>query len=50
MRLQKKWRTIRTTFLEASENVLGFKEKNKKDCLTQQTWERSENEKGLKTR
>ena len=28
--IQEKWRKIRTTFTEASEKVLGFKEKNKK--------------------
>ena len=39
--VEEKWRKIRTAFLETSENVLGFKEKkNKKDWMTQQTWER----------
>jgi hemerythrin superfamily protein len=28
--IYEKWRKIRTTFTEASEKVLGFKEKNKK--------------------
>jgi hypothetical protein len=35
--IEEKWRKIRTAFTEASENVLGFKEKNKKDWMTQQT-------------
>jgi hypothetical protein len=29
--IKEKWRKIRTAFTEASENVFGFKEKNKKD-------------------
>jgi hypothetical protein len=33
-------RKIRTTFSETSEKALGFKEKNKKDWLNQQTWEK----------
>ena len=38
--IEEKWRKIRTTFSETSEKLLGFKEKNKRDCLTQQTWEK----------
>ena len=33
------WRKTQTAFVETSENVLGFKERNKKDWMTQQTWE-----------
>ena len=43
--IEDKWRKIRTIFTETSEKVLGFKEKNKKDWMTQQTGKRSENEK-----
>ena len=28
--MEEKWRKIRTTFTEASEKVLGFKEKNER--------------------
>jgi len=45
---EEKWRKIRTTFSEASEKVLGFKEKNKKDWLTQQTWEKIGEQKKVK--
>ena len=45
---EEKWRKIRTTFSEASEKVLGFKEKNKKDWLTQQTWEKIREQKKVK--
>ena len=38
--VEEKWRKIRTTFTEPREKVLGFKEKNKKDWMTQQTWEK----------
>jgi len=38
--IEEKWRKIPNTFTEASEKVLGFKEKNKKDWMTQQTWEK----------
>jgi hypothetical protein len=34
----EKRRKIQTAFTEASENVLGFNEKNKKEQMTQQTW------------
>ena len=33
--VEEKWRKIQTAFLETSENVLGFKEKNKKDRMIQ---------------
>jgi len=38
--IEEKWRKIRTVFTETSDSVLGFKEKNKKDSMTQQTWEK----------
>jgi hypothetical protein len=43
-----KWRKIRTTFTEASEKVLGFKEKNKQDWMTQQTWKKIRERKRIK--
>ena len=46
--IEEKWREIRTTFTEASEKVLGFKEKNKKDWMTQQTWEKIRERKRVK--
>ena len=41
-------RKIRTAFVETSENVLGFKERNKKDWMTQQTWEKIRERKNVK--
>ena len=41
-------RKIRTIFTETSEKVLSFKEKNKKDWMTQQTWERIRERKKVK--
>jgi stage III sporulation protein SpoIIIAA len=38
--IEETWRKIQTIFSETSEKVFGFKEKNKKDWLTQQTWEK----------
>ena len=35
--IKEKWRKIRATFTETSEKVLGYKEKSKKDWMTQQT-------------
>ena len=46
--IEENWRKIQIAFPEASENVLGFKKNNKKDWMTQQTWERLENERLLK--
>jgi hypothetical protein len=46
--VEEKWRKIRTAFTEASKNVLGFKGKNKKDWLTQQTWEKIRERKNVK--
>jgi hypothetical protein len=46
--IEEKWRKIRTTFTEASEKVLGFKEKNKKDWMTEQTWEKIRERKRIK--
>ena len=34
---EENWRKIRTTFTETSEKVMGYKEKNKKDWMAQQT-------------
>ena len=48
--IEEKWRKIRTTFTEVSEKVLGYKEKSKKDWMTQQTWEKIGERKGLKKR
>jgi hypothetical protein len=45
---EEKWRKIQTAFTEASENVLGFKENNKKDWMTQQTWEEIREWKNIK--
>ena len=41
-------RKIRTAFVETRENVLGFKERNKKDWMTQQTWEKIRERKNVK--
>jgi len=38
--IEEKWRKIRIAFTEASDSVLGLKEKSKKDWMTQQTWEK----------
>jgi len=46
--IEEKWRKIRTIFTETSEKVLGFKEKNKKDWMTQQTWEKIRERKKVK--
>ena len=46
--IEEKWRTIQTIFTETSEKVLGFKEKNKKDWMTQQTWEKIKERKKVK--
>jgi hypothetical protein len=46
--IKEEWRKIQTAFTEASENVLGFKEKNKKDWMTQQTWEKVRDWKNVK--
>ena len=46
--IDEKWRKIQTIFKEASEKVLGFKEKNKKDWMTQQTWEEIRERKRVK--
>jgi hypothetical protein len=46
--IKEKWRKIQTAFTEASENVLDFKEKNKKDWMTQQTWEKIRGRKNVK--
>jgi hypothetical protein len=43
-----KWRTIQTAFTEASDSALGFKEKNKKDWMTQQTLEKIRERKNVK--
>jgi hypothetical protein len=36
--IEEKCRKIRIAFRDASDSVFGFKEKNKKDWMTQQTW------------
>jgi hypothetical protein len=46
--IEETWRKSQTTFPETSEKVLGFKEKNKKDWLTQQTWEKIRERKKVK--
>ena len=46
--IEEKCRNIRTSFTEASQKVLGFKEKNKKDWMTQQTWEKIRERKKVK--
>ena len=46
--VEETWRKIRTAFVETSENVLGFKERNKKDWMTQQTWEKIRERKNVK--
>ena len=46
--IEEKWRKIQTTFTEASEKVLGFKEKNKNDWMTRQTWEKVRERKRVK--
>ena len=46
--IEEKWRTIPTTFTETSEKVLGYKEKSKKDWITQQTWEKIRERKRIK--
>ena len=46
--IEDKWRKIQTIFTETSEKVLGFKEKNKKDWMTQQTWEKIREGKKIK--
>jgi hypothetical protein len=43
--MEEKWRKIRTTFTEASEKVLGYKEKGKKEWMTQQTWGKDQGKK-----
>jgi hypothetical protein len=46
--VKEKWKKIRTAFLETSENVLGFKEKNQKDWMTPHTWEKIRERKKVK--
>lgn len=46
--IEEKLRNIRIAFTEASDSVLGFKEKNKIDWMTQQTWEKIRGERILK--
>jgi hypothetical protein len=46
--IEEKWRKIGTIFTETSEKVLGFKEKNKKNWMTQQTWEKIRERKRVK--
>ena len=46
--IEEKWRKIRTAFREVSEKVLGYKEKSKKDWMTQQTWEKIGERKRIK--
>jgi len=46
--IEEKWRKIGTTFIETSEKVLGYKEKSKKDWMTQQTWEKIRERKRIK--
>ena len=46
--VEETWRKTRTTFVETNENVLGFKERNKKDWMVQQTWEKIREWKNVK--
>ena len=46
--VEETWRKTRTTFVETNENVLGFKERNKKDWMTQQIWEKIRERKNVK--
>jgi len=38
--IEGKWRKIQIAFTETSDSVLGFKGKNKKNWMNQQTWEK----------
>lgn len=46
--IEENWRKIQTAFTEPSDSVLGFKEKNKKDWMTQQTLEKIRERKNVK--
>jgi hypothetical protein len=46
--IEENWRKIQTAFTEASDRVLGFKKKIKKDWMTQQTLEKIREWKNVK--
>ena len=45
-----KWDTIKKTYVDVATKVLGHKKKNHKEWLTQETWEKIEEWKQLKTK
>jgi hypothetical protein len=48
--IERKWREIKDTFLETSGKWIGFKNKLKKNWMSEETWEATEKRKNLKAK
>jgi hypothetical protein len=48
--IERKWREIKDIFLETSEKTSGFKNKLKKDWMSEETWEETEKRRNLKAK
>jgi hypothetical protein len=48
--IERKWREIRDIFLETSEKMIGFKNKLRKDWMSEEIWEANEQKKNLKAK
>jgi hypothetical protein len=46
--VEETWNKIKGIYLETAENILGFKEINKKDWMSEETWTKIQKRKNIK--